>query len=67
MADCLALQPVKEYVKPANQLRLSDAELEEELACSLSSGNPNAPSNIARYVTKDGAFKACFPANSACI
>ncbi len=57
----MTVQPVKEYVKPANQLRLSEAELEEDLACSLSSGNPNAPSNIARFVQKDSAFKASFP------
>ena len=56
----MTVQPVKEYVKPANQLRLSEAELEEDLACSLSSGNPNAPSNIARFVQKDSAFKASF-------
>ncbi len=52
------MQPIKEYVKPQNQLRLSEAELDEDLACSLSSGNPNAPSNIARFVQKDSAFKA---------
>ena len=55
----MTAQPIKEYVKPPNQLRLSDAELEEELACALSSGNPDAPSNIARFVPKDNAFKAC--------
>ena len=52
------VQPIKEYIKPANQVRLSEAELDEDLACSLSSGNPNAPSNIARFVQKDSAFKA---------
>ena len=57
----VTVQPVKEYVKPANQLRLSEAELEEDLACSLSSANPNAPSNIARFVQKDSAFKASSP------
>ena len=51
------LQPIKEYVKPHNQLRLSEAELEEELACNLTAGNPAAPSNIARYHLKDGAYK----------
>ena len=50
-------QPVKEYVKPHNQLRLSEAELAEEHACSLTAGNPAAPSNIARYHLKDGAYK----------
>ena len=53
------LQPVREYVKPHNQLRLSEAELEEELACSLTAGNPAAPSNIARYHLKDSAYKVC--------
>ena len=58
-AGCPCLQPVKEYVKPHNQLRLSDAELEEELACSLTAGNPAAPSNIARYYLKDSTYKVC--------
>ena len=56
-ATCL--QPVREYVKPHNQLRLSEAELEEELACSLTAGNPAAPSNVARYHLKDSTYKVC--------
>ena len=58
-AGCPCLQPVKEYVKPHNQLRLSEAELEEELACSLTAGNPAAPSNVARYHLKDSTYKVC--------
>ena len=46
-------------MKPHNQLRLSEAELEEELACSLTAGNPAAPSNIARYHPKDSVYKVC--------
>lgn len=44
-------------MKPPNQLRLSDAELAEELACSLSASNPAAPSNVARFIPKDNAYK----------
>lgn len=51
------MQPIKEYVKPPNQLHLSDAELAEELACSLTASNPAAPSNIARFIPKDNAYK----------
>ena len=44
-------------MKPPNQLRLSDAELAEELACSLTASNPAAPSNVARFIPKDKAYK----------
>jgi hypothetical protein len=51
------MQCVKEYVKPPNQLCLSDAELAEELACSLTTSNPAAPSNVVRFIPKDNTYK----------
>ena len=61
------MQPTREYVKPPNQLRLSEDELAEELACTLTSGNPTAPSNIARFIPKDNAFKVCTSSTIACL
>jgi dynein intermediate chain 1 len=53
----LKWQPVKELVRPPNQLQLSKAELEEEIACVLSSAKPDAPSNVARWSLKEHVFK----------
>lgn len=50
-------QPVKEYVKPARQLHLSEDELAEETVCNLSAVNPLAPSNITRYIPRERVFK----------
>lgn len=58
------MQPIKEYIKPPNQLRLSEADLAEELACTLTAGNPTAPGNIVRFGPKDNAYKV-FPPSSA--
>ncbi len=51
------VQPVKELVRPAHQLPLSERELEEEIACVLTSAKPDAPSNVAAYNLRERAFK----------
>lgn len=47
VAPCLA-QPTREYVRPDNQLALSDAQLGEEIPRMLTANNPVAPKNLAR-------------------
>jgi len=42
-------QPAREVVRLENQLALSERELEEELARTLTAGNPAAPANIVRF------------------
>ena len=49
--------PVDILLRPANQLDLSEKQLEEEITKQLTANNPNAPSNIARYNTAEKAFK----------
>ena len=58
------LQPVKEYVRPARQLHLSEAALAEEHVCLLTAANPAAPANVTRYVPQDRAYRRarCAPA-----
>ena len=51
-------QPVREVVRPANQLQLGEKELGEEVARSLSANNPAAPANLVRYSLKDRAYRA---------
>ena len=51
------LQPVKELVRPANQLRLLPTDLTEDIACLLTATNPEAPSNVARYNLRERAYK----------
>ncbi|KAF5835756.1 flagellar outer dynein arm intermediate chain 1 [Dunaliella salina] len=49
--------PVREVVKPDNQLQLSEAELNDEVAKMLTANNPTAPRNVARYNVKERAYK----------
>lgn len=51
------LQPVREVVKPENQLQLTDAELNEEIARMLTANNPVAPRNIVRFNMKERTYK----------
>ena len=51
------MQPVREVVKPENQLNLSETELDEEVAKMLTANNPAAPRNVARYNMKERAYK----------
>ncbi len=53
----LSLQPVREIIKPENQLKLTEAELEEEIAKMLTANNPAAPKNIARFNMKERTYK----------
>ncbi len=43
------VQPAREVVRPDNQLTLTEKQLDEELARTLTAGNPAAPSNIVRF------------------
>jgi len=47
----------REVVRPSNQLQLSDADMNEEIAKMLTANNPQAPTNIARYNMKERAYK----------
>lgn len=47
-ATALCTQPTREYVRPDNQLVLTEAELAEELPRMLNANNPIAPKNVAR-------------------
>ncbi|KAK9824529.1 hypothetical protein WJX72_011108 [[Myrmecia] bisecta] len=49
--------PVKEVVKPDNQLQLPDKLLDEEVAKMLTANNPSAPKNMVRFSTKERVFK----------
>lgn len=51
------LQPTREVVRPANQLALSEAELQEEVAKMLTANNPAAPQNLARFNMKERSYK----------
>ena len=51
------LQPVRELVRPPNQLHLSQADLAEDISCLLNASNPAAPSNVARYNLRERAYK----------
>lgn len=49
--------PTREVVKPENQLQLSEAELNEEIAKMLTANNAEAPKNIARFNMKERCYK----------
>ncbi|KIY96632.1 Dynein, intermediate chain, flagellar outer arm [Monoraphidium neglectum] len=49
--------PTREYVRPDNQLPLSEAELAEEVPRMLTANNPVAPKNLARFNMKERCFK----------
>ena len=55
---CLLLQPVIEYVKPANQLQLSAEELSEDFPRSLNAARPGPTRVLVRYNLEEKAFKA---------
>ena len=44
-------------IVPANQLELTQKEMDEEITKQLTANNPNAPANIARYNTKEREYK----------
>lgn len=59
---------MREIVKPDNQLRLTEAELQEEIAKMLTANNPAAPKNVARFNMKERTYKVrdpCQPAVTA--
>ncbi|MEW5300579.1 MAG: hypothetical protein WDW36_003498 [Sanguina aurantia] len=49
--------PVREFVRPDNQLQLTDAELNEEVAKMLTANNPEASKNVARFNMKEKCYK----------
>ncbi|KAL6762450.1 WD40-repeat-containing domain protein [Haematococcus lacustris] len=49
--------PVREIIKPDNQLRLTETELAEEIAKILTANNPAAPKNVARFNMKERVYK----------
>ena len=51
------MEPVTVTVKPANQLVLSQKELDTEHTRILSAKNPTAPQNIIRFSFKDRTYK----------
>jgi dynein intermediate chain 1 len=50
-------EPPKIFVKPRDQLELTEKQLSEELTRILRADNPQAPDNIARFSHKEKAFK----------
>jgi len=52
------LDAAVEYVKPPEQLELSETELKEELTKVLRADNPTAPHNIVRFSHKEKVFKS---------
>ena len=48
---------MRETLKPALQLELTDAELDEEIPRMLTANNPEAPQNISRFHVKERTFK----------
>jgi dynein intermediate chain 1, axonemal len=51
------MQPAKEVRVPDNQLHLTDAELDEEIAKMLTANNPAAPKALVRFIQKERAYK----------
>ena len=51
------MQPAKEVRVPDNQLHLTEAELEEEIAKMLTANNPEAPKALVRFIQKERAYK----------
>ncbi|MEW5317945.1 MAG: hypothetical protein WDW38_009202 [Sanguina aurantia] len=49
--------PVREFVRPDNQLQLTDVELNEEVAKMLTANNPEASKNVARFNMKEKCYK----------
>lgn len=47
----------KLYIRPSDQLELSEDKLNEEITTILTANNPNAPRNIARFSYKERAYK----------
>jgi dynein intermediate chain 1 len=50
-------EPIKRVVRPDNQLKLTEEQLNEEFTRVLTANDPNVPNNISKYNYKDRAFK----------
>lgn len=55
--EILYVQPATEIRVPDNQLQLSEAELDEEIAKMLTANNPEAPKAPVRFIQKERAYK----------
>jgi dynein intermediate chain 1 len=55
--DDMYQEPIKQVVRPANQLDLSETELKEEITRVLTANDPNVPNNISKYNYKDRTYK----------
>lgn len=55
--DDVYLEPKREIVYPANQLKLTENELKEEHTRVLTANDPNAPNNITKYNYKERCYK----------
>ena len=51
------LQPVVEFVKPANQLQLDEKQLNEEFARSLNAARPSPQRAVVWYNLEEKCFK----------
>jgi dynein intermediate chain 1, axonemal len=51
------MQPAVEVRVPTNQLQLSEAALEEEIAKMLTANNPEAPKALVRFIQKERSYK----------
>jgi hypothetical protein len=55
----LLVQPVREIIKPENQLRLTDVELNEEVAKMLTANNPAAPKCVDQSAPSSMSCQQC--------
>jgi dynein intermediate chain 1, axonemal len=55
--DDLYHEPVRRFVKPKNQVQLTQEELKNEVPRILTGDDPNRPKNISTFSYKDGCFK----------
>lgn len=50
-------EPIKRIVRPENQLKLSDEQLNDEITRVLTANDPNIPNNVTKYNYKEKAYK----------
>ena len=55
--DEIYREPVKKFIKPENQAKLTEEELKNEIPRILTGDDPNRPKNISTFSYKDGCFK----------
>ncbi|KAL7537747.1 hypothetical protein ACHAXR_008038 [Thalassiosira sp. AJA248-18] len=50
-------EPIRRFIKPENQLELSEQELEEDVTRILTGDDPNKPKNVCKFSFKDKCYK----------